>query len=265
MRRIVATLFLCASLVPAAASAEVATHLTPAEADGIFRIANDACLREEWEKCVDGYHRLLDGGYSGSDLYYNLGTAHLRQGRLGHAILNLERALRLDPSDEDARANLERARRMRVDKLVGSPEESGHGDSLASRIASRTRGELFAAAFLGLWTVGGLLLVTRRLLGRPGLFAALGGLALLASIPAGAVTLAHAWVRSQAHEAVVIAATAPVRDGPQDGLKPSFELHEGLKVRLFEQEGPYRRIRLANGLEGWIPIDAVEEIEPERG
>ncbi len=252
---------LLASALPFAAGAEqVASHHTPAEAEGIFRIANDACLREEWETCVDGYGRLIDAGYAGTDVYYNLGTAHLRQGRLGLAILNLERAARLDPSDEDARANLEKARRLRVDKLVGSPEESGQSEPLASRIASRTRGDQFAAGFLALWTLGGLLLVTRRLTKRPGLFAFVGVLAILVSLPAGAVTLAHAWVRSQAHEAVVIAATAPVRDAPQDGLKPTFELHEGLKVRLMDQEGPFRRIRLSNGLEGWIPVGAVEEI-----
>lgn len=32
-----------------------------------------------------------------SNLFYNLGNAYYRQGKLGLAILNYERALRLDP------------------------------------------------------------------------------------------------------------------------------------------------------------------------
>ncbi len=43
-------------------------------------------------------------------LFYNLGNAYFRTGDLGRAILNYERALALDPSQPEARANLQLAR-----------------------------------------------------------------------------------------------------------------------------------------------------------
>jgi hypothetical protein len=248
-----------------ALAAPVIPHLTEAEAEAQFRSANEACLKDDFTSCVDGYERLSSAGFGGADLSYNLGTAYLRMGKLGHAVLHLARALREDPGDADALANLEKAQRMRVDKLVGAPEETAGEEPLSTRIVSRTRANTFAVLFLALWTTGGLLLALRRLSsrgGRRGAMAFVGSLAVALSLPSGAVLLAHVWVRERAHDAVVVAETLPVREGPQESFKVSFEVHEGLRVRILDEEGRFRRVRLANGLEGWIPSDGVEEITP---
>ena len=248
---------------PAPARAQVARVLTPAEAQAEFRVANDACLKDDTKTCIEGYERLLDAGYAGADLEFNLGTAYLKQGRAGPSVLHLERALRLDPSDADARANLERAQRLRVDKLVGTPEETGGEEPLATRIVSHTSGDRWSLAFLLLWTLGCLALVGRRFLsgaGQRGLAVVAGLLLVAASLPCGVVTGFHFFVREYAHDAVVVAPSLPVREGPRDTYKSTFEVHEGLKVRVLDQEGGFRRIRLSNGLQGWVPAAGVTEI-----
>ncbi len=258
-------LLLAALLAPGAAFAQVAKVLTPAEAQAAFRVANDACLKEDLKSCIEGYERLLEAGYAGADLEFNLGTAYLRQGRAGPAVLHLERALRFEPSDGDARANLERAQRLRVDKLVGAPEETGGEEPLASRIVSHTHGDRWALAFLALWTLGAAALVLRRFVASPGrrALALAGGLLLVtASLPCGLVTAFHAYVRAYAHDAVVVAPSLPVREGPRETFKSTFEVHEGLKVRVLDQEGGFCRIRLSNGLQGWVPASGVTEITP---
>ncbi len=253
------------ALAAAPAFAQVAAVLTPAEAEAGFRRAGDACLKEQYPDCVAAYQQLADSGYGSSDLEYNLGTALLRQGKLGLAVLHLERALRLDPSDADARANLDRARQLRVDKLVGAPEERPGEEPLAQRIAAHTDGQLWTALFLGLWCLGGLLLAALWIARPPALRAACkvaGSSLLLLALPCAAVTACHAYLRERAHEAVVVVEALPVREGPQPDAKPAFEVHEGLKVRVLDQEGGFRRIRLSNGLQGWVPAPGVTEITP---
>ena len=246
------------------AAAAVAPHYTEAEAHVVFQAANDACLREDWATCLEGYERLLNAGYSSADLEYNLGTAHLKQGRTGPAILHLERALRLDPSDADAHANLERARKQQVDQLVGAPD--GLDEPLAARIARHTRGDRWALAFLLFWIAGtGLLLARRRVRDDARRFALLFGslFALAAALPSAAVTAAHVWGNEHDRDAVVVAASVPVREGPDEGIKAIFEVHEGLKVRLLDQAGTFQRIRLANGLQGYVPAESVAPIDPD--
>jgi hypothetical protein len=58
---------------------------------------------------------------------------------------------------------------------------------------------------------------------------------------------------------VVIARVAQVREGPERALVPSFELHEGTEVRVLEVRSGAVRVRLGNGLEGWL---GAAEIEP---
>ncbi|MBI5548023.1 MAG: SH3 domain-containing protein [Deltaproteobacteria bacterium] len=264
MRPLLATL-LFGLLVPSVALGQVALALTPAEADRTFRAANDACLNQDSKVCIEGYEKLLQAGYGGADLEYNLGTEYLKQGRLGFAVLHLERALRHDPNDADARANLEKAQRMRVDKLVGAPEETGGGEPLAAQLVSRTSGDRWALAFLLLWAFGGAALAARRLLSAfrhrtALLLAAL--CALLLALPCGVVTAIHVYVRESAHDAVVVVASVPVREGPRETYKSTFEVHDGLKVRVLDEENGFRRVRLANGLQGWVPTGDVTEISP---
>jgi hypothetical protein len=259
------SLALPVALAPSPALCQVASVLTPAEAQSTFRAANDACLKDDFKACVDGYERLIAAGWGTSDVEYNLGTAHLKLNRLGPGILHLERALRLDPGDADARANLEKAQQKRVDKLVGAPEETGGEEPVATRIVSHTAGDLWSAAFLAFWSLGALATVLRRFVrapGRRGALLAVGLGLLLLALPCFAVTLLHVYVRERAHDAVVVAASVPVHEGPQEGSKASFEIHEGLKVRVLDQEGAFRRVRLGNGLQGWVPASSVMEITP---
>lgn len=264
MRRLLWTA-LAVGLLPAVAGAELPAHYTPAEAEAHFRTANEACMREDYGACVEGYERLISAGFGGADLYFNLGTAYLRQNRVGWATLYLERAVRVEPGDLDARANLARAARLRVDRIVGTPEESGGSEPIASRVVFHTKATSWTLGFLVLWTLGWLLTLLRRLArgGRRAAMGLAGALAVGLSLPCAAVTAAHLYVRERAHEAIVVAPSLPVREGPDAALKPAFEVHEGLKVRLLDREGAFRRVRLSNGLQGWVPAEGVEEISPD--
>ncbi|MDE5979645.1 MAG: tetratricopeptide repeat protein, partial [Muribaculaceae bacterium] len=66
------------------------------------------------------YLKALEAGGSSSTLFYNLGNAYYRQGNLGKAIVNYERALKLDPTNADARANLEFVNSKITDKQIDS-------------------------------------------------------------------------------------------------------------------------------------------------
>jgi len=61
---------------------------------------------------------------------------------------------------------------------------------------------------------------------------------------------------------VVVAPSAAAREGPQEKAVSHFEIHEGTTVRVEDEDGSFRRVKLANGLTGWIPAGAVELVVP---
>jgi hypothetical protein len=217
--------------------------------------ADTAALRGDWASAAKGYAAALAAGNESADLEYDLGTAAAQAGDIGQGALHLERALALSPWDGDARANLERLREHRVDKVTA--RELGEGP--LERLLAGLPVAGFSWAFAIGWSLGFLLLAL-AVLGRVGRRTAITGASFAAvGLLCGALWLAGAHQRAVPY-AVVIAKVASVRAGPAPDLKANFEVHEGLKLLVQGRAGDYYRVRLANGLEGFLRVDEVEPI-----
>ena len=59
-----------------------------------------------------------------------------------------------------------------------------------------------------------------------------------------------------------MAPAAPAREGPGDRAASHFEVHEGTALRVEDEDRGYRRVRLANGLSGWVSSSVVEPVVP---
>ncbi|HEX9051184.1 MAG TPA: SH3 domain-containing protein, partial [Anaeromyxobacter sp.] len=64
----------------------------------------------------------------------------------------------------------------------------------------------------------------------------------------------------RARVAIVVAAEAPVREGPEVALRPAFTLREGAPVEVVDARGDVLRVRLGSGLEGWVRARDLEEL-----
>ena len=116
--------------------------------------ANERYERGEYAEAAQQYEALIDRGYGGASVYFNLGNAYLESGDLGRAILSYLRARELAPRDSDIRANLDLARSMTVDRVTAERALLIESVSFLGRRWA-TLSELGVAALL-LWTVTGL-------------------------------------------------------------------------------------------------------------
>lgn len=216
---------------------------------GVLHEGNTAYQSGDYEKAATLYRQLADNGFASADLFFNLGTAELRGGHRGEAILWFERALRLDPHDADVQFNLAEARKGNIDKVVGAREETSFIERVGERVPAKAAG----FAFAGAWLLAFGALIIRRLTQRGR--SALLGISLISGVLAmtAALLLWTAWWhRTQARYAVVTSAAAAVREGPAADFRTAFEVHEGLKVRVVREESGFLRVRLPNGTEGWM-------------
>src|SRR5690606_3967693 len=74
------------------------------------------------DKAIEVYKDLINSGFEGTSLYYNLGNSYYRTGKIGLAILYYEKALKLSPGDEDIRHNLALANLKTIDKVESLPK-----------------------------------------------------------------------------------------------------------------------------------------------
>jgi len=237
--------------------------LLVADAGGVqlFADANAAYLSGDVSRATAAYEALVSEGIASTQLETNLGAAYLRQGKRGLAVLHFERALFLEPGDDDARADLVEVRLGNVDRLEGDADEAG------SETAARLLGPLprreGAVALIVLWGAAWILLGIRVLLRAPrwtGIVAAacFAGALLSALVVGGAAAGRDLAMR----RAVVVALAVPAREGPAERSVSRFEIHEGTTVGIEDEEAGFRRVKLANGLTGWVPAGALELVVP---
>ena len=221
--------------------------------------ANDAYQRGDWERAVTLYTQIVESGVVHEDLYYNLGNAAYRAGRLGLAIFNYERALRLDSGAEDARYNLEIAR-----EAVAQAEENRLSE--AERDAWWVEWSLhysmkeLTLAFLGLNLFLFVGLLVRRFLVSGFLSTAVLVLSVflgVGTVVSGALFAGQAYVHEKRHNGIIIADGAVMREGPDPALEERGRLHPGLRITLLGRRPNWLLIRLANGVEGWVPERSV--------
>jgi len=236
-------------LVPLAAQA-----VTKAEADSAY-------VQERYQQAAKDYEALLKQGVS-ADLYYNLGNCYYRMDQMTQAVLNYERALLLSPGDEDIRFNLQMARSKTIDKITPESEMffvtwyrslvnvmSVDGWARTALVA------LIIAIVLALFY----LFSDRIWLRKIGFF---GGILLLLVFLTSNL---FAWQQkrnlTQRTGAIVIKSAVNVKSTPSKNGTDLYILHEGTKVTVTDATmREWRKIRVADGKEGWLEVSEIEVI-----
>lgn len=250
-------LVLCVLAVPAVAMGAgegAAVPARPAHPDELFERGNQAYLHGDFRGAIDAYEQLVGQGLIHEDLYYALGNAYFRADRIGPAILNYERALVLDPEQEDAQANLKLARQTAAqrwqDKLVGE-----QADPAWMRLLSTFTPGGLTLLFLGLYWGLFLLLGFIYFLGAGFLRVAAWVMlvfVLMGTLGAGGLLAGRWWLVERAEYGIVLADEAQVKEGPDPSYQTSFVVHGGLRARAVGHDAGWVRVRLSNGLEGWL-------------
>ena len=61
-------------------------------------------------------------------------------------------------------------------------------------------------------------------------------------------------------EAIVFAATVPVKSSPAESGTDLFILHEGTKVSILSKLGDWSEVKISDGNRGWLPSSSIEII-----
>ena len=194
-------------------------------------------------------------------LYYNLGNAYYKHNEFAKAILNYERALLLNPGNEDARFNLEMANTHIVDKIdpVGKFFLSVWIDSLRNFLSSNTWAVIGIGSFL--LFIGGLYLYLFSKSVKAKKFGFFGGIILfLIAVLANWFAWGLNSKLKARSEAIVFAATVPVKSSPAESGTDLFILHEGTKVSILSKLGDWSEVKISDGNRGWLPSSSIEII-----
>ena len=226
-----------------------------------WEAGNSAYSAKEYDKAIAEYKAIIDGGEYSVELYYNLANAYFKADSLGKAILYYNKALRIDPSQEDVLHNLAFAEARTKDKTPEVPEFflNGWFRSVRNTLSCMTWSVLSLVS-LALMLTFALIFLLASAIGvrKMGFYGALCALVFGVATLAFAISSRNNMIKHD--EAIVMASAISVKSSPDSSDTDLFLLHEGTKVRIVSEVDEWCEVMLADGKKGWVEKKNVEEI-----
>jgi len=229
--------------------------------DVIFENANKLYADEKYEECIKYYTQIIDNGFESVELYYNLGNANFKLRNYPRAILNYEKALLIDPYNDDVQHNLAKAKMYNIDKVEEIPEfivkswinkligvYSSNGWAIISMVS-------FLISIICLIIYFFSVSIKYK---KTSFYSAL--LIFIISISA---FLFSSNAKSDIKNnkcAIVMQPTITVKGAPRETGTELFIIHEGTKVIIVNKLDDWYEIKLLDGKQGWLLQSDIEII-----
>lgn len=229
--------------------------------DVIKAKADSAFSKRNYGMCVDLYSKLAKQGES-APVYYNLGCSYYRLDDIPHSLLWLERASRLDPSDDDIRFNLDMVRSKTIDRIT--PQHEMFFISAWQSLYRQMSVTEWAYAAIGtfiltLILIAVYLLCNNIVLRKTGFFGAILSLLLCILFNLLAYSQRSYFIHHTA--GIIMEPAVTVKSTPEESGTDLFVIHEGTHVEIEDDTmRDWAEVSIADGKVGWIQKKVYEKI-----
>ncbi len=246
------------STVAAALFALFAATTANAQLDTEFEDGVVAYRRGDWESARALWSELADEPLSRDDravLYYDLGNAAFRSGRVTEAVAWYTSSVAWKPRNSDAWSNLEFARRQ------SNVEPADRGDLSSTIVRLLTSLDYDEAKWLLLASLLPLLLaLTGEALRGGALWRRLSFLALVAMIVAAAPLVWQLANRPRSPYMILEQPGAALRSEPRADATSIAQAETATVARGIDRVPGWVRLETIAGERGWVPADSVLEL-----
>jgi tetratricopeptide (TPR) repeat protein len=228
-----------------------------------FEQGNAWYAKGRYVEAIKTYNEILHTGKESDALYFNLGNAYFKSDSLAKSIYCYEKALKLNPNDEDILRNLDFARGRITDKIEPLPQLIF--SSLWIRYITSLEANTWALLCIFTCMLSALFfflfLRAYQPVHRKWFFwsgTAFFGLGLWFIFTSAQSS--DYFFGSQNAKAVVFESTVNVKSAPSEESLVLFVIHEGTTIKVQEEIEGWFRIRLDNGNSGWVKSGDIKVI-----
>jgi len=239
----------CCFLLPEACPGDAESRME------LFLKGNDYYEKGEYENAAGEYEKIIDEGYAGGAVYYNLAGAYFKEGQLGRAILNYERAKCFMPRSADLDANYKFARRKM--KRTVSPRKE-----IWLLRPVRIYSDFFTVRELT-WIISAMYLMILIVIAVTIIAPALRKYRLVPVILLITIILFTSFslvvkLREMCSSAVVTIPETSALFGPFDTATKFFDLYEGMTVKVLKSKDDWYKVKRVDGKAGWVKNNEVQ-------
>jgi len=225
--------------------------------DENFYKANNYYNNSKYLESINIYESILAEGWESSNLYYNLGNSYFRQNQIGQSIWAYNKALKMDPRNEDLIKNLSIAEAKIKDRII-LPDEFYFVKVYGNFKSRYTLKEwLLAGGIIVLFTVVSFLISEFQILNNWKIVRVVKILMLL-TVMIHLVTLDKFFDDNDDKLGIIIDNQVKAYSGPFYGDNSIlFNINEGTEVMIKQNQKNWTEIILLDGKRGWITSNKI--------
>ncbi|WP_397444686.1 tetratricopeptide repeat protein [Polaribacter sp. R77954] len=240
----------------------IANTVFAQNANELFTNANDLYKNDKLEEAIEIYEQVVNQGMVSSELYYNLGNSYYKLNKVGPSIYYYEKALKLNPLNEDAANNLIFAKRLALDNIEELPKTVFQ--KVNENVLQKLSYNQWAIIIVVFSFLGSLLFLLYYFANTPSkkrFYFVVSTLSFILLLFAFAITYQQYSFAQNNKEAIVFAEQTEVRNAPTLNSDEVFTLHEGTKVIVLDTIDDWKKIKIADGKLGWIIASEIKLID----
>jgi len=224
----------------------------------ILNKANHYYQQKDFNSAIKEYQKIINDGYIGSSIFYNLGNCYYRIGEIGEAILYYEKALKLNSNDEDIKHNLQFVNLKTIDKVEPLPKFFlfNWWENLLG-IFSVNGWTIFNFIIYLLLIISLSFFILSKKLNQRKLSLYSSILFFVILFFGIIILISNYNIEKNRKEGVVVENVVNVKTAPDFNSTDTFIIHEGLKVSIEDVVDKWYRIKLPDGKVGWIPQNTI--------
>lgn len=244
MKYLLTTIFVLSILVGGSALAD-----NPAEFDRGVQLYNTG----QYDSALTEFKVLEDRDLVSSELFFNLGNCYYKTDQKGMAVAYYMKALRLDPRNDDIKANLNFVRSTLRDKFEDSLQNPIWSFVKNSSLAFHER-ELSWLIFAAFLIVVGILIFMIFYKEKNLTIIVVLIVVLVIGLIGTSMLAINLDMNYYTEQGVIIEPEVSILAGPGAISDVRFTAHEGLTFKILRQESGYYEGIFANRLKGWVEI-----------
>ena len=238
----------------------IANSISGQNADSLFVSANELYRNGAFEEAIKKYKEIETLDSVSSELFLNLGNAHYKLNKVGPTIFYYEKALKLDPLNTNVKNNLIFAQRLALDNIKEVPKtifQKFNKNYL--QILSFDEWAIVVVIFSFLTAILFLLFYFGYAPTKKRIYFSASVFSFILLLFVVFITYNQYNQAKNKKEAIVFAEKTAIRNAPTLNSEEVFILHEGAKVIVLDAIDNWKKIKLADGKQGWIISEEIKE------
>ncbi|MEE9371983.1 MAG: SH3 domain-containing protein [Saprospiraceae bacterium] len=233
-----------------------------------FKLGNQYYQKAQYIDAIQQYQSLISSGFASDELFSNLGNAYLKEQKIGKSILNFEKALILNPRNNQATINIALAKESITNTITFIPDfflasvlhNAVNQLSIMTWVILHLLLLITCLVFAFIYWSNSHLEVKEKLRSHYissaifGIFLLLSGLSLLAAIE----RYDHIY---GVNYGIVMQDNISLLDGPDKRSNEVALLSQGVRAKVLDQINDWYKVQLDDKDEGWVPVKSIDLIQ----